>query len=42
MLTPEQLSNYERDGFLVLEDFVAPVGGELFGREHRLNQHRGR
>jgi phytanoyl-CoA hydroxylase len=23
MLTPEQLSNYERDGFLVLEDFVA-------------------
>ncbi|HEX8116632.1 MAG TPA: phytanoyl-CoA dioxygenase family protein, partial [Pyrinomonadaceae bacterium] len=24
MLTPAQLSNYERDGFLVLEDFVAP------------------
>jgi len=24
MLTPEQLENYERDGFLVLEDFVAP------------------
>ena len=24
MLTPGQLSNYERDGFLVLEDFVAP------------------
>src|SRR5215210_5241383 len=24
MLTPEQLSAYERDGFLVLEDFVAP------------------
>jgi phytanoyl-CoA hydroxylase len=23
MLTPEQLSDYERDGFLVLEDFVA-------------------
>src|SRR5215210_7744944 len=23
MLTPEQLSAYERDGFLVLEDFVA-------------------
>src|ERR1044072_5495572 len=24
MLTPEQLSAYERDGFLVLEEFVAP------------------
>jgi phytanoyl-CoA hydroxylase len=24
MLTPEQLSAYERDGFLVLEDFAAP------------------
>ena len=24
MLTPEQLAAYERDGFLVLEDFVAP------------------
>ena len=23
MLTPEQLSAYERDGFLVLEEFVA-------------------
>jgi len=24
MLTPEQLESYDRDGFLVLEDFVAP------------------
>ena len=24
MLTPAQLESYERDGFLVLEDFVAP------------------
>ena len=24
MLTPEQLERYDRDGFLVLEDFVAP------------------
>jgi phytanoyl-CoA hydroxylase len=24
MLTPEQLESYERDGFLVLDDFVAP------------------
>src|SRR5829696_5074438 len=24
MLTPDQLSAYERDGFLVLEDFAAP------------------
>ncbi len=37
MLTPEQLADWERDGFLVLPDLIAPDRcDELMGRGHEL------